>query len=194
MKHIPITFLLLLIGPMLFAQDIQEINQERLAITKSGMLVLGTWASANLLAGPILASRHEGSTKYFYQMNAYWNVVNLLLAGVGYYGAKIEPASANSLSYAIASQHKIEKLLLFNAGLDIAYIMGGLYMIERSKRINTNNQRLKGFGQSIIMQGAWLFVFDVGFYMVQSQYGSKLLGMLSTVNLNPAGFLIGIRL
>jgi len=183
-----------MLGAPLLAQDLQAFNQDRLEITKNGMLVLGTWASANLLASPILAARHEGSTKYFYQMNAYWNIVNLVLAGVGYYSAKLDPASASSLSYAFSEQQKIEKLLLFNAGLDMAYIMGGLYMIERSKRNTKNSHRLKGFGQSILMQGAWLFVFDLAFYMVQGRHGGELLDMLSTVNIHPAGFIVGIRL
>lgn len=96
-------------------------------------------------------------------MNALWNTVNLGIAGFGYYSAfKTDPASFD-LYQTISEQHKIQKVLLFNAGLDIGYMATGLYLRERAK--NTSNAekalKFKGWGKSIILQGGFLFVFDV---------------------------------
>ena len=182
----------LLIPGLLWAQEWTAFNQERLTMTRHGMLVLGTWAASNLIVNPILASQASGSRKYFFRMNAYWNVVNLAIAGIGYYGAAKADPNLLSLSETISEQHKIEKLLLFNAGLDLAYVLGGLYLRERSKNTNNNPDRLKGFGESIILQGAWLFAFDMAFYLFQRHHGVPLIEGLSLIP-SPVGLTLAVN-
>lgn len=79
--------LLVLVSTDLLAQTLSEYNQSRLDINKSGMIILGGWAAGNLLINPIIGRNATGSDKYFYQMNAWWNAVNLTIAGFGYYNA-----------------------------------------------------------------------------------------------------------
>lgn len=124
------------------------------------MAILGSWAVANIAGGMALRANTEGSTRYFHEMNAIWNTVNLGIAAAGYYGAtRLDPSgSAASL---FNEQASIDKTLLFNAGLDIAYMAGGLYMMERSKNMTDNADRWRGYGRSVIMQGTFLFAFDV---------------------------------
>ena len=178
---------------LVFSQDLGSFNQERIDLTKDGMFVLGGWATANILINPILAAGASGSRKYFYQMNAYWNVVNLAIAGIGYYGITTQDPMSFSMAQSIKEQSKIEQLLLFNAGLDIAYVLGGLYLTERSKNISGNQDRLKGFGQAIMLQGAWLFSFDLVFYLVQKNHGGKLINSLSALSITPDGFTLALR-
>ncbi|MEM9888726.1 MAG: hypothetical protein AAF849_22715 [Bacteroidota bacterium] len=155
---------------LMFAQSdiLFDFNQDRLKKQKTAMTILGSWAIGNIAVGSVLASRQEGTSKYFNQMNAGWNVINLAIAGFGYYGAlKADPSGFDSYQ-SIQEQYKLQKLLLFNAGLDVGYMLGGVYLIERSKNTasDKNPERLKGFGQSIVLQGAFLFVFDLTTYFV----------------------------
>ena len=154
------------------------------------MIVLGSWAIANIGTGVSLRGSSKGSMRHFHEMNIYWNLVNLGLAGVGVYAAVSGEVEGLSLAESMNEQQKMEKILLFNAGLDIGYILGGLYMMERSKR--SDSQRLKGFGKSVILQGTFLFMFDLGFFMVQNQQAKPIYELLSHLSLSESG--VGLRL
>lgn len=169
------------------AQPLESFNTKRLDLNKKGMIVLGSWALANLAASPILASRSNGSRKHFHQMNGYWNTVNAVLAGIGYYSASTNDPTGLLLSETLQAQHAMEKILLFNAGLDLAYLAGGLYLQQRAKSSRRNSDRLKGFGQSLVLQGTFLFVFDLGFYLIQNNHGKELLKFVDQLAINPTG-------
>lgn len=170
MRYLHLIFFLLLLSSPLLAQSdfLRDFNEQRLQKQKTGMLVLGSWAVVNIAGGLVLANNTDGVTKNFHLMNAGWNVINLGIAGLGYYGAmQTDPASFD-LYASIQEQHKFQKILLFNAGLDLGYMAGGAYLIERSKNASKNADRLKGFGQAIVLQGAFLFVFDVVNYAIHA--------------------------
>ena len=52
------------------------------------MIVLGSWAALNIASGFIIAGQTQGEAKYFWQMNAYWNLINGGLAVMGYIDAR----------------------------------------------------------------------------------------------------------
>ncbi len=176
------------------AQELESFNQERLTINKSGMLVLGSWALANIAMSPIFASRSTGWEKSFHQMNGYWNGVNLIIAGFGYYSATQGDFQGLSLAETFSEQHSMEKILLFNAGLDIGYIATGLYLQERAKTATKKRDQLKGFGRSVMLQGGFLFLFDVGFYLVQHYHSSVLYNMAQHISMSPGGFSLAFTL
>ena len=158
-----------------------DFNQDRLQRQKTGMLVLGGWAVGNIATGLALTGQRSGPDKHFHAMNAGWNLVNLAIAGFGYFGAiKADPASFDLYS-TIHEHHKFQKVLLFNAGLDVGYMAGGLYLLERSRRGGKNADQLKGFGRSIMLQGAFLFAFDLVNYFVQAGHNDDLRDLLSGV-------------
>jgi hypothetical protein len=171
--------------------QLQLFNQERLTISKKNMLVLGGWSIANMTIGGVLSTQTEGSTKYFHQMNAIWNIVNLGITAGGYFGIRKELNKENwTLSKTVTEQHKIQKILLFNAGLDLAYIATGVYLIERSKNDLENQDRWKGFGQGLILQGGFLFVFDIVQNQLHQKHGKKLSKFLenTSISVSPVGF------
>jgi hypothetical protein len=134
------------------------------------MMVLGSWATLNIAGGLIGRANTTGSDTYFYEMNAIWNGVNLGIAALGYYGAVnlTQPETALDLYNA---QIKMDKTLLFNAGLDLAYMAGGFYLMERSRRTSAKNpDRLKGYGQAVILQGAFLLAYDVAMEWEHKSY------------------------
>lgn len=185
-KRIYLTSVAMLLIFWASAQSLEDFNQERLDMNKKGMLVLGTWAVSNIALSPILASRTTGSSKYFHQMNGYWNGVNLVLAGFGLYNAVNADPASFTLAETIKEQHSIEKILLLNTGLDVGYIAGGLYLRERGSR--RGDDRLVGFGKSIMLQGAFLFAFDLTFYLFQAAHGKHLLKFVDKLAIAPGGF------
>ncbi len=181
MKSARLLFLFLLLGTWAYGQDLDAINAERLKINQTGMTILGSWAILNLAGGAIMSQRTGGSERYFHQMNAYWNVINLALAGAGLYQAISGDATGLDLAESFQAQNKIEKILLFNTALDLGYMAGGAWMIERSRSMSNNPERLRGFGRSIVMQGAFLFIFDLTLYLIHNQHHSELYQLLSQV-------------
>lgn len=139
-----------------------SIAHARNQVTRAGMLTLGGWAVANITSGFIIAGQQSGITKYAWQMNAYWNFVNLGLAGMGYLRAIKESHRTFSLLDNYDAQNTLEKIYFFNLGLDLAYLGGGLYLRERG--LNSSNvktsQQLQGYGISIIIQGGFLLLED----------------------------------
>ena len=161
-----------------------DFNQTRLDYNKQGMMILGTWAVGNMVWGGIGASQTSGQTKAFHQMNLYWNSVNLLIAGFGYWQATKETPGSEFWE-TMKAQQSIEKILLVNAALDVAYMAGGLYLKERGLR--TENDRLIGFGKSIILQGAFLMVFDGIMYGVHVAHAKGLPSLIQNISLGPTG-------
>lgn len=156
-------FLLLQAAPLL-AQSLPltDFNQQRLDRTRYSMYVLGAWGIANIAGGAVDMSQTTGSQRSFHQMNLGWGVINLGLAASSLWTATHTDPAAFDLYETARQHHRMQKILLFNAGLDVAYMAGGAWMLERAKTGVQNQDRLRGFGRSIILQGAFLFAFDVG--------------------------------
>jgi hypothetical protein len=172
-----LTALFLINAIFIYAQnlDLQAFNAKRIKDSKTDMLILGGWALGNMaVSGILLANTEGGVAKGYHQMNIVWNAVNLTIAGLGYLAAiKSNPASFD-LFGSIDEHYKIQKIFLFNAGLDVGYMAAGAYVMERSKSSLKNPEQLKGFGQAIIVNGAFLFVFDLANYFIQSGQNDKI--------------------
>lgn len=188
-------FTLFLFSFNAFSQEksIVEAYKKDVKIRKTGMAILGTWAVGNMVTGAIGRNQATGQTAYFHEMNLIWNVVNLGIAGAGYYfTAKGEmPENASEL---LNDQVSFQKTLLFNAGLDLAYIASGFYLMERAKNTTNKPERLKGYGKSVILQGSFLFVFDIILHTVHSKQSSQISDFLSHVQIGPnqVGVVIGM--
>ena len=157
---------------------LREINKDRIGLNTGGMAVLGGWAVSNLLIGSVGMAKTGGSVRYFHQMNAAWNTVNLAIAGFGYYGLKNQSLDL-SLAETVNEFHTFEKILLFNAGLDVGYIALGAYLWERGLR--KESERLTGYGQSLILQGGFLFTFDLILYLMNRSQSERLMEILNSV-------------
>ncbi|MDA9817300.1 hypothetical protein N9C19_00855 [bacterium] len=57
-------------------------------------------------------------------------------------------------------QRKTETVFLINAGLDLAYISSGFILKNRQTQDPTEQAKNNGFGNSIILQGGFLLIFD----------------------------------
>ncbi|MGC6509778.1 MAG: DUF6992 family protein [Myxococcota bacterium] len=142
-------FLFILLG----AEAKAEITPEQ--DLKRGMWTLNTWAIGNMAVGvPISLQSADPQTASFYQMNAGWNVINAALATPPLLRPKpVDPK-------------RLATLFWVNAGLDVGYMAAGIWMHQRG--IASNDPQLMGWGQSIVLQGGFLFAFDsaMGFRMM----------------------------
>ena len=142
-----------------------SFHQSRTSINENAMLVLGGWAAGNILTGVYGNFKSSGEAKYFHQFNAMWNVVNLGIAAFGYFNAvNSDPSSMTKLEI-LNDYNSLQSFLLLNAGLDTAYIMMGFYLKEKSKNYSSA-ERLKGYGNSLLLQGGFLLAFDIALYFI----------------------------
>lgn len=146
------------------AQSQDSLWKQRLAnqqkANQIGMVSLVTWSTTNLVGGLYFRSKTAGSTRYFHEMNAMWNTVNL---GIGVAGL-IQEFRQKQTDYPayLRKQQKYERVFLINSGLDLIYMSVGATMVFSNK----SNERSTGYGQSLILQGGYLLLFDGLMYWI----------------------------
>jgi hypothetical protein len=145
--------------------ELSQFQRSRNDINRAAMMVLGSWAVGNIAVGTYGTLRAQGEAKYFHQFNAIWNVVNLGLAVFGYISAvNNDPATMTGVEI-LKDFGSLQNFLQLNAGLDVAYIVAGLYLRERSGRAS-NPAMMKGYGNSLLVQGGFLLIFDVALFLI----------------------------
>lgn len=148
-------------------------NQERLNTDKNLMLTLGSWSIANAGVSAYGWSATDNEAKYFHQMNVMWSGINLALAVPGYIKAIQTEPTAMSASDILDAQHRSEKVFLFNAGLDVGYVATGFFLKQRALNDLGNYHRFRGWGNAIILQGGFLFLFDLAAYLIHANHRKR---------------------
>ena len=88
-----------------------------------------------------------------------WGLVD---AAIAWFGSRKTRSRRASLAHPddpiiIASEaRKLRNLLLFNAGLDVLYVLGGWLWTQKAE-----SEFARGNAWGVILQGAFLFVFDL---------------------------------
>jgi hypothetical protein len=170
---------------------LSEFSDRKYNTNHSGMAVLTCWSSVNIVGGTagyfISGDKKE---KSFYGMNAIWGLVNFGIALPGFLGKK---PTYNSKKEALKDQKKTERIFLINAGLDVIYIGGGfaLNQIAMDQSDIDKKAVYSGFGESIIMQGGALLIFDVAMFSLNKKNRKKHLQPIldnAEISFNPKGF------
>lgn len=166
--------------------DLQSYSNESTKLQRKAMYTLAGWAGANIITGTYLTSHASGSAAYFHRMNAYWNIVNGTLATVALVRLhKKKPDQSFADLY--KQQQNMERIFLLNAGLDVAYVAAGIYLNEKSKNDKANTNKWKGFGNSVVLQGGFLLVFDGVMYTLMHSKGKRLERVLEKIQLSSNG-------
>lgn len=169
----------LLLGTVATAQrvmpstNLRDFSEQRIRHQKTLGLALGSYALANIAVGSIAAAKSTGETTYFHRMNVYWNLFNLGIAGAGLLGSRQRNTDGETLGEAIRQHQNMKQVLLFNAGLDVAYVVSGAYLLERGDRKPDKRDQLRGYGKSVMLQGGFLFAFDLVNYFIFKSRGDK---------------------
>jgi hypothetical protein len=118
------------------------------------------WASISVISGLVM---YFSKNKFWRNLGAQfasWGIIN---AGIAVFGdvstqnriANIEnPGTPDTLAN---ETKKLRLILLINAGLDVFYILGGRGLAQRDK----GDGAQRGHGIGIIIQGAFLLIFDI---------------------------------
>lgn len=180
------------------AGPLQGFGAERSRLDQRGLAVLGSWAAGNLLVSGIATGQTDGSAHYFHQMNIGWGAVNLALAVPGLLAARRAartPGGPTDRAGTVRAQLRTENLYLFNAGLDVAYLVTGAYFLEKSRNPTTDNpNRWRGYGQSLLLQGGFLLLFDGFQFAAHHRHGQTLYPLLSRVRLGPGAVAVVLPL
>ena len=112
---------------------------------RQGMWFLNGWALGNTISlGGLIHEDKRFSS--FHQMNVGWNVVNAGLASYALHNN--EPVIPK----------KMARIFWINSALDIVYVASGAWL--RAEGVKQENPQWVGWGESIMLQGGFLLVFD----------------------------------
>lgn len=123
--------------------------------------VLMGWAAGSIAAGLLWLRSKSAVMAGIGGQFVLWGAIDGLIAALGLRGAaggmrrlaKKEMSEADHLQQA----ERFERFVWLNAGLDVLYIMGGGWLAQRSR----NDDRRRGMGIGIVLQGGFLLVWDV---------------------------------
>lgn len=171
--------LLSLPAPPLPPAALAALHQARELLVAQAMSGLGVWALLNVVGSGYRVARLEARSEgyHFHLMNAGWGLVNAVLAIVGIAGTHPGQTTGLTLAGLLAGQLRLENLLLFNAGLDVAYVATGAWLRARAPGA-PRPERLAGFGRSLWVQGGFLFLFDVGLWLAVHRFTAGLLALV----------------
>lgn len=189
MKYALLFFSFLVFSLDMQAQTLDEINEIRFRHTKNGSIALTSWAGANIITGTIgYFSTPAGEWKHFHEMNVYFNIVNLGLGIPGLF-AKKEQQMNLSFEQTVKRQYQTETIFLFNGALDFTYITAGFVMREMAKhqQSQADRDRWTGFGNSMILQGGFLLLFDFIKYGIHKHNGKRLNSHWKKLSISPYG-------
>lgn len=159
------------------------IVQKQFKLQRTSTQILAGWSVANLALSGIALGQANGSNKYFHEMNLYWNVINVGIAGIGLLGLRKINGSP-TVSSVVKEHYTLQKSLLLNTGLDIAYVTSGFWLLDKSKTEITQvrSERFRGFGQAVVVQGGFLLVFDLTNYFIHRSDSPRLHRLLDQVS------------
>ena len=163
--------------------DLEVWNRDRLQTSRVGMIVLGAWAVGNLGVGAFgFGLERDERLRFVHLGNLLWNAVNLGLA----LNTLIREWNANPAALdakqSLEAAEQIEKIFFINGALDLGYLAMSAFLWQRGDA--TNDPRMVGLGQALLIQGAFLFCFDVTMGILNARLTGKLLEGV-TVNVTP---------
>ncbi|HEX8425900.1 DUF6992 family protein [Hymenobacter sp.] len=176
--------------------SLPDYNARRTTLDQRGMRVLGAWAIGNVGISGARSFATDGPEKYFHHMNVGWGVVNLALAGSAVLAAHRTSAPTDRAG-AVKAQLRTENLYLLNAGLDAAYVATGFYLKKRARSRSTQRQqdRLTGYGRSLLLQGSFLLAFDGIMFSAHHAHGkNSLYPLLSRLQAGPNAVAFVVKL
>lgn len=178
MKNAIVLFILTftLLSFAAFSQtDYTRFYRESMSVNNTGMYILGSWAVLNIATGAAGWTKGSGENKYFHQMNLFWNTVNLGIAGFALISNAHADPSVMSPDEMLDKHVSTERLYLINAGLDVLYIGTGVLLKSLSHSSSKRPELLAGYGNSIILQGGFLLLFDAILFGIQHSHRMQFL-------------------
>lgn len=163
--------------------SLEDWNRERLTVSRVGMLTLGGWAVVNMGVGAVgFGLEPDERLRFFHLGNLVWNAVNLGLALITLVREWNADPAAVDARQSLLDTEGAEKVFFINAGLDVAYLATAAFLWQRGDA--TADPRLTGLGQALLLQGAFLVLFDTTMGLLNLRLTGTL---LEHVRISPAG-------
>lgn len=122
-------------------------------------LLLG-WGLFSIVAGLLAQRNPRAFWKQFGLQALTWGAIDAALALFGLNGAnkKEERFALGELGARDEAKEArgFYRILLINTGLDVLYIAGGAWLLQRFK----GRDDRQGMGVGVMVQGVWLLLFD----------------------------------
>lgn len=165
--------------------ELTEWNRARLEASRVGMYTLGIWAVGNMGVGAVgLALEKDERLRFIHLGNLLFNAVNLGLALNTLIREWNEDPSELDAKQSVRAAEQIEKVFFINAALDLGYLALAGFLWQRGEAVS--DPRLVGLGQSLIIQGGFLLLFDLTMGILNARLTGTLLDGV-TVSVTPAG-------
>lgn len=117
------------------------------------------WAIVNIAAGIWMQQRKSDLARGIGSQSTSWGAINALIAIGGTIAAQIRQTNDNAYNPETLrrEQRNLFRALWINGVLDIFYMLGGI-LLARTR--GKTNEKLRGMGWGIVVQGGFLFIFD----------------------------------
>jgi carboxylesterase len=121
------------------------------------------WSAASMLAGGALLLFGDSFWRGFGLQALVWGAIDAGIAIFGRRGANQRlltniSAGGDDVALAVREARNLRRLLWINTGLDVLYVVGGIALITTSGQ---GDEFARGNGWGIVVQGAFLFLFDL---------------------------------
>lgn len=165
-----------------------SVNVRHNKISSAAITTLAGWSAASMASGLIGQNNSEGDVRQFHKRNVLFGGINLAFSGLALLRTHYEAARGYTPAETFKRTASTQKVLLFNAGLDLAYLAYGLYTRERAFRYTGDKRdRLRGTGNSLLVQSGFLTVLDFVQYFLQSSNAKRLNKKLGLLSFAPTG-------
>lgn len=183
-----VLFIFLISTSTILRAQVADYQREFNKINEGLMLTLGSYSLSNFaISGAGYYTAQSETSQRFHEMNVMWNTVNLGLAVPGYLKAKRNRAVYDWREME-REQKKTERIFLINTALDLGYMATGLYMRNNAPNRGDQQALFQGYGNSLLLQGGFLFVFDLAAYGIhRSHYHQKFEQLKDRVAIHSVG-------
>lgn len=167
--------------------DVQTLSMQLQDAQSDHLWRVAAWGGANVAGGLALVLASDRSARparwSFGAMSAGWGAVNVGIAVLG--GLAGDGALATTASAALDAERTFHDVLLLNLGLNVAYAGVGATMLTAGYRDVSNAGEWRGFGTSLILQGAGLLVLDGIAFVASRSRLADLLDVAGHVSARP---------
>lgn len=159
----------------IYGQEIStdQFNAERVKISRGGLYGLAGFSALNFAVSGAGWATTEGATREFHRANVTWNFVNIAIAIPGLISSYRKSVNGFSAMKTFDEQRKAEATYLINGIFDASYMGIGLYLRERSRITEKDANRMKGWGNALLLQGGFLLLTDIVMYSMHARHGNK---------------------
>lgn len=148
--------------------ELWELYEDRMDQRRTTEWVLFGWGSANIAGGSILLlTGHQN----FGGMSLAWGAINMAIVTPSLFISPRPEAGQKPFSETVREELRYQRIVAINSSLNVSYILAGAGMMHYGE-----SSRIREFGSAVIIQGAFLLLYDLVLLRHSSRYLDRLTG------------------